>query len=162
MRDAGIDFKWQDNFSPNLLMRGFEYSSRDSEIDLATAFEVFEHFVDPITEIEKILKISKNILFSTTILPGGIPAPQNWWYYGFNHGQHISFYSEKTLQFIAKKFGLNYYTTGGVVHLLTTQKINPIFFRLLTNRKTGLLAWLWARPHFKSKTWDDHLLLIDK
>src|SRR5680860_251113 len=112
MRDIGLDFKWQDNFSQNLLARGFEYCENDKKIELITAFEVFEHFVNPLEEIEKMLKISKNILFSTTLLPEGVPASKDWWYYGFNHGQHVSFYSKKTFEVIAKKYNLNYCVMG--------------------------------------------------
>lgn len=162
LRDSGLDFKWQDIFSENLLARGFEYAESDSAIELVTAFEVFEHFSDPLVEIEKMLKISKNILFSTTLLPSPTPAPADWWYYGFKHGQHVSFYSQTTLQFIAKKYGLNYYTTGGTIHLFTPKKINRFWFRLLTSRRTSLFAWLFARPHFKSKTWADYLLMTEK
>ena len=162
MRDIGLNFKWQDNFSQNLLARGFEYSDKDSEIELITAFEVFEHFVNPLEEIEKMLKISKNILFSTLLLPKDIPEPDKWWYYGFNHGQHISFYSQKTFQFIAKKYGLNYYTDNNSIHFLTTRKINRFIFKFLTNRKKSIIFWAWARIHFKSKTWADYLLMSNR
>ncbi len=162
MRDIGIDFKWQDNFCQNLLARGFEYSEQDTKIELVTAFEVFEHLVNPITEIENILRMSKNILFSTELLPNKTPAVGDWWYYGLNHGQHISFYSEKTLSKIAERFKLNYYTNGSTLHMLTTRKINPFVFRVLVSRKKSVLAWIWARIHFKSKTQSDHLLMDNK
>lgn len=158
MRDIGINFKWQDNFSTNLLARGFEYSDKDKEIELVTTFEVFEHFVDPITEIEKILKISNNILFSTTLLPNDIPSPKEWLYYGFNHGQHVSFYSKKTIEFIANKYGLSYYTNGNSVHLLTKKIINPFIFKFLISKKSFILYW-WAKLNFKSKTLDDSICM---
>ena len=59
MRDKGLDFKWQDIYTENILAKGFEYKD-DTNIELATAFEVFEHFVNLIEEIEKILKITKS------------------------------------------------------------------------------------------------------
>lgn len=159
MRDIGFDFKWKDNFATDLLSRGFEYSQKDKEIEMVTAFEVFEHFVDPISEIENILKISKNILFSTTLLPNDIPDKEEWWYYAFNHGQHVSFYARKTIEFIAHKYSLNYYTNGKSLHLLTIKKINPILFRLFTSKKTFLFFYILARLNLKSKIWSDHLLI---
>jgi hypothetical protein len=159
MRDIGINFKWQDNFSKNLLARGFDYSKKDNPIELITAFEVFEHFVNPLEEIEKMLMISKNILFSTTLIPSDIPNPKDWWYYGFNHGQHVSFYSQKTIKFIARKYGLNYYTNGFSVHLLTENKINSLFFKFLISRKSFLLQW-FAKLNFKSKTLEDSINVI--
>ncbi len=155
MRDIGLNFKWQDNYTNNLLARGFEYDKNDT-IELVTAFEVFEHFINPILEIEKILNISKNILFSTEIKKESTPN-QDWWYYGFNHGQHISFFSKKTIQFIADKYNLNYYTNNHNIHLLTRKKINKLFFKLITNKKTGFIFYIFARILLKSKTWSDHI-----
>ena len=107
MRDFGFDFYWYDPYSQNLLARGFEYKkSLNKEFELTTAFEVFEHLVNPLDEIEKMFDISENIIFSTILLPNPTPKPENWWYYGFEHGQHISFFSDDTLKFIAKKSGL--------------------------------------------------------
>jgi hypothetical protein len=162
MRDIGLNFKWQDDFSTNLLARGFEYSNQDDNIELVTAFEVFEHFANPLAEIEKILKISKNILFSTVLLPDNPFQPKEWDYYGLGHGQHIAFYSHKTFKFIAEKYGLNYYTDGSSIHFLTTKKVNPFFFKVLVSRKKSLIFWVWARFHFKGKTWSDHLLMDKK
>jgi hypothetical protein len=82
----------------------FEYQNRDK-------YEAVTTFVNPIDEIESLLK---NIIFSTELLPNPIPKPEDWWYYG----QHISFYSEKTFEFIAKKYNLNYANLGGL-HLLS-------------------------------------------
>lgn len=159
MRDLGVNFKWQDDFSENLLARGFEYTPKDDKISLVTSYEVFEHFVNPLEEIEKILKISNNILFSTMLLPVEIPEPNDWWYYAFDHGQHVSFYSKKTFQFIAKKYGLNYYTNGSSLHFLTIKKINPFIFKFLSNSKISNFASVFIKTHFKSKTWADYLLM---
>lgn len=155
MRDTGLDFKWQDDYTKNLLARGFEYN-KNNNIELVTAFEVFEHFVNPISEIERILTISKNILFSTELKKEEVPN-KDWWYYGFNHAQHISFFSKKTLQFIANKYNLNYYTNNKNIHLFTTKKINRLFFKLITNKKTGIIFYIFARFFLKSKTWSDHI-----
>jgi len=121
MRDEGFNFYWQDKYTQNLFARGFEYNGKD-EIEAITTFESFEHFVNPIEEIEKMLNISKNIIFTTELLPHPIPKPGEWWYYGLEHGQHISFYSEKTLHFIAKKYGLNYYNFHKL-HFITPRKV---------------------------------------
>lgn len=127
MRDIGFDFYWHDDFTTNLLARGFEKS--ESRYELLTAFEVFEHFVDPIDEVKKMTELSDSILFSTVIIPEAIPS-NNWWYYGFEHGQHISFYSEKTLKTIAEKFGMNLYPFKNLF-LMTKKKLNPFKLKLL-------------------------------
>ena len=68
------------------------------------------------------LRFSDTIIFSTELMPQEIPDPKDWWYYGFNHGQHISFYTEKTLNSLANQFKLNYYNVDGI-HILTKKKV---------------------------------------
>jgi hypothetical protein len=129
MRDLGYDFYWMDKYAENIFSRGFEYNQGD-DIELITCFECFEHLEDPQTTIKDMVNISKNILFSTEILPVPVPSPSDWWYYGLSHGQHISFYSLKTLQYVADCCGLNLYSLGDV-HLLTENKVSIVKRTLL-------------------------------
>ncbi|MBA3025316.1 MAG: class I SAM-dependent methyltransferase [Sulfurimonas sp.] len=158
MRDIGFDFYWDDKYTTNFFARGFEHQSIN-KYEAVTTFESFEHFVNPMDEIESLLKISKNIIFSTELLPNPIPKPQDWWYYGLDHGQHISFYSEKTFDFIAKKFNLNYVNLVGL-HLLSEKKISNLQLKVLKLSKFGLHKLLQKR--LKSKTWDDYLKMSEK
>lgn len=153
MRDIGFDFYWFDPFADNLFAKGFEYPSNTEEIELITSFENFEHFVDPVVDLEKIKAISPNILFSTKLLPEPIPRPGDWWYYGFEHGQHVSFYSEKTLQTIADKFGLNYYSFNHDLHLFSRQKISR--FSLLLIRKMYWMVFPIIKLQMHSKIFED-------
>ena len=114
------------------------------------------HSVD---EIENMLKISKNILFSTELLPNPIPKPDEWWYYGLDHGQHISFYSQKTFEYLAKKYSLNYINLGGM-HLFTTKKISNLQLKILKFSKFGLHKLLQKR--LNSKTWEDYLRMSER
>lgn len=129
MRDYGLDFLWSDQYTKNIFAYGFEYTQQP--VTAVTCFECFEHFLNPIEEINKLLQISNNVFFSTRIREEGIIPGENWEYYGLNHGQHISFYSLKTLQFLAKKYGLNLYSDKANLHFLTTKKISPLIFRAL-------------------------------
>lgn len=159
MRDIGFDFFWHDPYTKNILARGFEGSEKEN-YELVTSFESFEHFVNPLVEIEKMLEISKNIIFSTTLTPSLIPKPEEWWYYGLEHGQHIAFYSQKTLEFIATKYKLNYYGFNNA-HLITSKKIRPLLYKVLV---------IWAmlglanviRFGLKSKTFSDMQYIISK
>lgn len=152
MRDFGYDFYWQDKYTQNLLARGFEYISQP--ISGITSFESFEHFVNPLQEIDKMLDIAKNIIFSTVLLPLPIPQPLDWWYYGLDHGQHISFYSKKTFEYIAQKKGLHFYTNGVDFHMFLHKKLPEC--SLLKKKLLRLLA----RFHiFISSQYDFELLL---
>jgi hypothetical protein len=138
MRDVGFDFYWHDPHTQNLLANGFEYDNNTKiKFELLTAFEVFEHLARPKEELSKMLQLSDTIVFSTELLPSEIPNPNSWWYYGFNHGQHIGFYSQKTLTELAQIFNLNYYLVSGV-HLFTKHKLNSIKLSLNKIRKYGL------------------------
>ena len=161
MRDIGFDFFWQDLYVKNLFANGFEFDKINKKIELITAFEVFEHFIDPLEELEKMLLISKNILLTTILLPEPVPEIKNWWYYGTEHGQHISFYSKKTLEFLAKKYNLNLYTNGINLHLLTDKKIK--YFKILSRMERLGLFYLIKRK-IKSKTFSDmdYIIKSDK
>lgn len=158
MRDIGFDFYWDDKFTTNLFARGFEYQNGE-KYEAVTTFESFEHFVNPIEEIENLLKFSRNIIFSTETLPNPMPRPEDWWYYGLDHGQHISFYSEKTFKFLAEKYNLNYVNLGGL-HLLSDKKISGLKLKILKFSKFGLHKIL--QKQLKSKTWEDYLKLSEK
>lgn len=157
MRDTGFDFYWFDPYCENLLSKGFEYDlNSKAKVEVLTAFEVFEHLENPILEIEKMLSHSSNIFFSTELLPFPVPEPENFWYYGFDHGQHISFYSHETLSFIAKKFGLKYYNLGNL-HLFSAHKFSLLYLRTL--KKGAKYLYPFVKMNMKSRTFEDHLML---
>jgi glycosyltransferase involved in cell wall biosynthesis len=145
MRDFGFNFYWYDKFCKNLFATGFESEKIDkNKYELVTAFEVFEHLVNPLREIEELLNFSRNILFSTELLPESSPKPEEWWYYALEEGQHISLYTAEALSVIANKFDLNIYSNGSSLHLLTEKKLDPILFDSLCHsyqppRKKGSL-----------------------
>jgi hypothetical protein len=137
MRDYGFDFYWYDKYAQNLFARGFEYKEEmRRDIEAITCFEAFEHFVNPMEELENMISISKNIIFTTELLPESLPAPDKWWYYGLDHGQHISFYSKRTFEFIARNYGLKYLNVGSL-HILTERNINEFKLQLLKLHRFG-------------------------
>lgn len=151
MRDIGFDFFWIDKYAENIFSSGFEGDCiPKSEVEAVTVFECFEHFQNPMEEIEKITSISNNVIFSTKLLPSPIPSPEDWWYYMLSRGGHISFYSKKTIQFIAVKFNLKYFSYGDL-HILTKKKnINDFKLKILKLEKVGLSKVLSLK--LKSKT----------
>lgn len=159
MRDIGFDFFWHDPHSPNLLARGFEFSTeKNKKTALVTSFESFEHFENPLKEIEEMLSISKNIFFSTMLMPEPTPSPETWEYYGFNHGQHISFYSHKSLKYVAEKYGIYFYTNNKNLHIFSERKLPYFTFKLLYQlRRFGFMNLI--KRKMKSKTAIDQLLL---
>ncbi|MBE2255540.1 MAG: class I SAM-dependent methyltransferase [Ignavibacteria bacterium] len=132
MRDYGYDFYWDDLYCENIFAKNFELNNlTNRSFELITAFELFEHLVNPICELEKMLSYSGNILISTDLYPKSNPKSNDWWYFGLEHGQHISIYNIETFKFIAKKYNLKFYTNGKNLHLLSNKNINNYFFKLL-------------------------------
>jgi hypothetical protein len=133
MRDFGLDFYLFEERCRNLFAEGFDVQARGTEpYELVTAFEVFEHLVHPIHEIEEMLRFSPNVLLTTALIPAHNPKPDQWWYYGLEHGQHVSFYTMRSLAAIGDHFGLNLVSDGNSMHLLSTKRVQPALFRLLT------------------------------
>ncbi len=129
MRDRGFDFDWEDKYCQNLFAQEFECDpSIYQSYSLLTSFEVFEHLVEPRAEIERMLALAPEILFSTELMPSHRPKPGEWWYYALETGQHISFFNETTLRYLAKEYGLNFYTNGSALHLLTPRKLSSSTF----------------------------------
>lgn len=138
MRDSGYDFRWYDRYCENIFARGFEVSSSDmGPLEMQTAFEVFEHLADPAEELEQMLTRSKSILFTTQLLPEPHPRPGEWWYYGLEHGQHIAFYTRRSLAILAERSGLNFYTNGTSMHLFTGKRLCQPLFSALARFKTA-------------------------
>lgn len=124
MRDNGFSFFRDEPFTKNIFAIGFD-AKKKSSYELLTAMEVFEHLDKPITTINKMVGLSSNILFSTELLP--MTNVKNWWYLLPETGQHVGFYSTRTLYFIAKKYDLFLYSNGLNLHLLSKKKLltNP-------------------------------------
>jgi hypothetical protein len=158
MRDIGFDFYWHDPYAQNIFSRGFEFHEHNhSPIELLTSFESFEHFLDPIAEIEKMMKISQNVLFSTKFLPLPTPALKDWWYYGPEHGQHISFFTPQACMFLAQRFRVHFYSFGDI-HIFSKRRIHTAIIGFLLHRlKQKTIRHI--RLNMKSKTVSDSLLL---
>ncbi len=146
MRDYGFDFYRYDMLCPNLFAKGFDVGPQSAyEYELVTAFEVFEHLVNPLAEIEQMLSLSRNILFSTRLVTRPSPQPAEWWYYGVDHGQHIALYTAQTLQVIADRFHLNLCSDGRSLHLLTERKLWPPAFIVASRYRVSRLLKIFLR-----------------
>ncbi len=128
MRDKGFNFYRQDSYCENLFAQHFDTNglkNNDEKFELLTTFEVFEHLENPAEEVKKMLEFSDSILFSTELQPQDIKNQEDWWYFSPESGQHISFYTKKSLEELAKKFDLDLYTDNTRLHLLTKKQLEP-------------------------------------
>jgi hypothetical protein len=132
MLDMKLNFYRYDKFCPNLFAKGFDGNlDSQTQYELITAFEVLEHSVYPLTDIELLLQSTRNILFSTEVIAMDPPKPSEWHYYALSSGQHISFFTLKSLYFIAKKYRLKFYTDERWVHIFSDKDIRHPHFKLV-------------------------------
>lgn len=160
MRDYGFDFYWSDKYCQNLLARGFEADKANAPFNALTAFEVLEHVHDPLAFITETMGRfgSRKLIFSTELYQGAPPA-EDWWYYTFNTGQHISFYQPQTLQLIAERLGLKFYSAHGI-HMFTDRPISKARFDRFTGRLAFPIAF-YVKRKLQSRTLTDHYLLTN-
>jgi hypothetical protein len=156
LRDYGVNALWRDEYCTNLVAKGFEHM--DESAALVTAFEVFEHFVNPMESLELMLSFAPSVLLSTEILPTPAPLPDKWWYYGQEHGQHIGFFRIQTLINMTDRLGYRLLTDGKKYHLITRHSLPGKIWNLLI--KSRLLAPFLIRLFLESRTIRDHELIV--
>lgn len=156
MRDSGYDYLWSDSYAENIHARGFEYRS-GSSTNFVSLIEVLEHLVDPYKDLDEIVKETKcDMIVFTQVLHINSNDP-NWWYFMPETGQHISFYSEKTLKQLANLLEFKFYNFGD---LFVFTKHSPMPFRGLLWRAISIIDLSFERLFFRKKQiWKDHLKL---
>lgn len=164
LRDAGLRFFWYDRYCQNLFARGYEAEpSAPQRYALLTAFEVFEHLVDPLAELDSMLGLADSVLFSTNLIGERPPPLGTWWYYGLEHGQHVALYTLPALQALAAAKGLMLVSDGVSMHLFTRRPVSQMLFRLAVHQRLAPLvvrglAW---RQATRSLTFADQRDLLD-
>ncbi len=122
MRDYGFNFYLSDLYAQNLFAKHFESENAELKegFTALTAFEVFEHLVNPLEEIEKMFSLSETIIFSTELQPSdNLKSIKDWWYFVPEGGQHISLYSLNSLLHLKTFFKCHFYTNGRNLHILS-------------------------------------------
>lgn len=157
MRDIGLDFYWADEFSENLLSYGFE--DQKNIYNSVVSLEVFEHLINPKKVLKNLLNKSCYLIFSTELVPKKIMNLKQWNYFGFNHGQHITFFRKETLEYLSKELNLYYSSDGKSIHILSRKKIpRNLIINAKIMQKLKLFSFL--KLFFKSRMFSDHKKLL--
>ena len=147
MRDKGFSFYRYDTHCKNLFAQHFDLSDIEAKtFDLVTAFEVFEHLVNPIDEVKKMLSFALSIFFSTLLAPSTPEEFDKWWYRAPLSGQHIAFFTLESLNFIAGQFNKKLYSNNHNLHLITDHDIDSkLFTATITQRKKSIAEKISGR-----------------
>jgi hypothetical protein len=150
LRDAGIDCRHHDPHCANIHARGFEARLEDRERwGAVLAVEVLEHLPDPWSFLRP--AAARTDLIVATTCPVHEPARPlgSWWYWAPEHGQHVSFYSRRSMRRIAAELGMTYVPAAGL-HVFArglgalprlAMRVAPLRRALLAARRPrGLLA----------------------
>jgi hypothetical protein len=170
MRDAGVDFRWHDRYAQNLFAQGFEGSINQPH-RLVTAFEVWEHLPDVAPALETFFAPRHDFLFISTFLHRG-GHRDNWWYYVPETGQHVAFFSAKTMACVAERFGYEaiiaprytlFRRRNVAVATWRWSLIRQLLSRAKPSANSRLVrAVLWLSPTLASLTWSDHVMLRER
>jgi hypothetical protein len=158
LRDAGLDHYWSDPIAENLFAKGFD-ASPEVDYGLMTVIEVLEHVYNP---VDFLLSSTSRyrpqcIIATTQLLPCAVP-PHDWNYYQFSTGQHIGFFSERSLGVLAERIGYRFTTKRGL-HVFSNNPRHHALLPIATSRLHRIARPMLTRV-LKSRTLPDHDALV--
>jgi hypothetical protein len=141
LRDHGLNAFVEDAHARHGYAQGFDTPDFRTP-DLITTFEVMEHFANPQVDLAQIFgRGAKAVLASTTRWHG---EGADWWYLAPSSGQHIFFYSDAAIDFIARRFGYTLAVRGNYLLFVQPSLATTANTRLARILLRSRLPRLWA------------------
>ena len=110
LRDRHIDCYVEDKYGSPTYAQAF--TEPPANPDAIFAFEVFEHFVDPASEIAALFARRPKVLVGSTARY--VDQGADWWYLSQRSGHHVFFYSSPALGRIAAQYGYQLIEVGSL------------------------------------------------
>lgn len=119
-RDAGLNCYGYEPLAEPVFARQFicQEENLSKPWRLITAFEVAEHFADPVLEFGRIFQLRPSVILFSTLLYQG--QNSDWWYLVAN-GQHVALYTQASLQLLGRLHGYNFISDGHELHLFSVK-----------------------------------------
>lgn len=112
LRDYNINCFVNDKFASPAYAQGFSQPDFFKP-DLLLAFEVLEHFADPLNDLKDIFRLQPKVVLISTLIYTN--EGKDWWYLAPESGQHVFFYSKEAISYIAKQYNYQFLIRGGYV-----------------------------------------------
>jgi Methyltransferase domain len=122
MRDQGINCFVKDKYAQPTYAQGFTEPDF-TKPDLVVAFEVLEHFSNPMTDLDELFSLDPNILLVTTAIYTN--EEKDWWYLAPEGGQHVFFYSRNSLDLIAVKYEYKLIICSSFILFVKSSHLTP-------------------------------------
>lgn len=162
LRDVGLNAFCCDKYCENIFSIGFEKKFTDLEmIKMVSVFEVLEHLSEPLRTLDGIFSQKPEYVFCSTKIYKGQGV--DWWYL-LNDGQHVQFYSLKSLELVAKYFGYFFQSCGGTYHLFSRDPFHPKLLKRIIKKADSPYLQSRCQKMFSSRIEEDHqkMMLIEK
>jgi hypothetical protein len=144
LRDIGINAYGYDSYSEPRLLMGF-LKDKLEDASIINLCEVAEHFQNPKSSFEHIFSSKPKIVVMQT---GIFDLPsENWGYLAPEHGQHIFFYNEKTISFLANKYQLAVTVIQGYIVFIKLELLEILFTKNTNNLKLDFASKLNQSLH---------------
>jgi hypothetical protein len=150
LRDDGHDCYGFEPFTVPVLAAGHTYKEEKAVLAehsyrAIVAIEVVEHLVDPAVFFQKALAHTDTLMFSTELVDRAKNG-NDWWYYSSETGQHISFYTEKSLAHLATIYGCIYASDRRKsLHIMTRKSLDIRLFKWIAGYRRALLTYPVSR-----------------
>jgi hypothetical protein len=129
-RDYGMNFFYFDRYPRNVFACGFEVDPTGGRNwTCISAFEVAEHLAAPLKDFGRLFELRPRYILFSTLLYAGQPA--DWWYFTQN-GQHVAFYTRRSLEIIGEEYGYRLASNGRDLHLFSK---DPVRDRILDSSR---------------------------
>ena len=160
LRDYTINCYVKDKYATPTYGQGFTQQNFDTP-DLIVGFEVMEHYPNPKYDLDNLFFYNpRALLLSTMIFTN---EQQDWWYLSPESGQHVFFYSKKSIGMIATKYKYDLIISGGFILFVKKASMLSKFASkvLLDGRVVRLIkSIILFLP--TPGVWQDHLLQVEK
>ena len=160
LRDYKINCYVKDKYATPTYGQGFTEQNFDTP-DLIVGFEVLEHYPNPTSDLDNLFSYNpRALLLSTAIFTN---EQQDWWYLAPESGQHVFFYSKKSISMIAAKYEYDLVMSGGFILFVKKASMlikvaSKIFLNGRVVRLLKSIILFLPTPG----VWQDNLLQVEK